>query len=114
MDGTKTLIEACHHRSVSGAVTKLVYTSSTGVVWTPQDIAGATEDSIQIPTQGYDSYHHTKAIGEKLVLTEDGNKMRTVVLRPCGMIGCSLSFAVLLRCVHLHPLGQGINSSCIV
>ena len=87
IDGTNTLLEACRHPSVSSAVAKLVYTSSTGVVWSARDIIGASEDDLPMPAQGYDSYHHSKGIAEKIILAENGNGLCTVALRPCGMIG---------------------------
>ncbi|OCH94871.1 putative sterol dehydrogenase [Obba rivulosa] len=87
VDGTKTLLEACRHPSLSGNVFKFVYTSSTGVTWRAQDIVGATEEQLPIPENGYDMYHHTKAVAEKMVLEADGDGMRTVVIRPGGMIG---------------------------
>lgn len=87
VDGTKAVLEACRHPSLAGKISKLVYTSSTGVVWKVRDMAGVTEDSVQPPAQGYDSYHHTKAIAERMVLEADGRSLRTVVIRPCGMTG---------------------------
>ncbi|GJE87316.1 C-3 sterol dehydrogenase [Phanerochaete sordida] len=87
VDGTKTLLEACKHPSVATTLAKLVYTSSTGVVWKVHDLHGVSEDDVRPPAQGYDSYHHTKAIAERMVLEADGSGLRTVVIRPCGMTG---------------------------
>ncbi|KAJ3819770.1 hypothetical protein F5880DRAFT_1489159 [Lentinula raphanica] len=84
--GTSAVLSACK----TAGITKLVYTSSTGVVWTGADIAGGTEDELSIPSKGYDAYHHTKALGERLVLAQNGagaDGLQVVVLRPCGMIG---------------------------
>ena len=87
VDGTKTLLEAFKDVSVAGCVKKPVYTSSTGVVWNVRDFNGVSEDQVQLPVRGYDSYHHTKGIAEKLILAEDGKGLLVVVLRPCGMLG---------------------------
>ncbi|KAH8808829.1 C-3 sterol dehydrogenase [Xylogone sp. PMI_703] len=82
--GTTTVLNACRNASVG----KLVYTSSTGVVWTGADIVGKNEEQLSYPPKGYDAYHHTKAIAERLVLAESNKKrIQTAVLRPCGMIG---------------------------
>ncbi|EMD33322.1 hypothetical protein CERSUDRAFT_142263 [Gelatoporia subvermispora B] len=87
VEGTKTLLEACRDPSLSDAVFKFIFTSSTGVTWRAQDIAGATEEQLPIPEKGFDAYHHTKALAEKMVLEADNKGMRTVVIRPGGMIG---------------------------
>ncbi|KAJ3728215.1 3-beta hydroxysteroid dehydrogenase/isomerase family-domain-containing protein [Lentinula raphanica] len=82
--GTETILSACK----TANITRLIYTSSTGVVWTGADIIGATEDDLSIPPKGYDAYHHTKALGERLALGQNGvDGMQIVVLRPCGMTG---------------------------
>ncbi|RFU28621.1 hypothetical protein B7463_g7725, partial [Scytalidium lignicola] len=82
--GTSVVLNSCRHASVRA----LVYTSSTGVIWTGSDIVGKNEEQLSYPSKGYDAYHHTKATAEKLVLAENGvDGMATVVLRPCGMIG---------------------------
>ncbi|KAF8899432.1 3-beta hydroxysteroid dehydrogenase/isomerase, partial [Infundibulicybe gibba] len=83
-NGTRVIISACQKAGIK----KLVYTSSTGVVWTGEEFNGITEDEAKIPAKGFDAYHHTKALGERLILKENGvNGMRTVALRPCGMTG---------------------------
>ncbi|KAJ7739907.1 hypothetical protein B0H16DRAFT_1324739, partial [Mycena metata] len=82
--GTWNVISAC--RAVG--VKKLIYTSSTGVVWTGAEFNGINEDQVTLPDKGYDAYHHTKALGERLILSAEGQDgMQTVILRPCGMIG---------------------------
>ncbi|KDR84225.1 hypothetical protein GALMADRAFT_1340423 [Galerina marginata CBS 339.88] len=83
-EGTRVVLAACK----AAGVKKLVYTSSTGVVWTGVDFDGVAENEVVIPSVGYDAYHHTKALGERLILNENGNDgMQVVVLRVCGMIG---------------------------
>ncbi|KAJ7437114.1 hypothetical protein B0H11DRAFT_1754100, partial [Mycena galericulata] len=82
--GTRNVISACYESGVK----KLVYTSSTGVVWTGADFHGVNENQVGFPNKGYDAYHHTKALGERLVLSAEGQHgMQTVILRPCGMTG---------------------------
>lgn len=89
VEGTKTLLRVCRELGVK----KLVYTSSTGVVWFGDDIVGKNEEWFEkqnIPGErkGYDAYHASKIVGERLVLAENGKEgMRCVVLRPCGMLG---------------------------
>ncbi|KAF5343232.1 hypothetical protein D9758_013419 [Tetrapyrgos nigripes] len=81
---TGAVLSAC--RAVG--VVELVYALSTGVVWTGADIVGASEDDLPIPSKGYDAYHHTKGLGEKIVLGHDGvDGLQVVVPRPCGMTG---------------------------
>ena len=84
INGTKVVIDAC----LQAGVPKLVYTSSVGVTWRAEDIHGLSEDQLCYPKKGYDMYHHTKAIAEKMVLEADGRDIRTTVIRPCGMVGC--------------------------
>ncbi|KAI0347160.1 sterol-4-alpha-carboxylate 3-dehydrogenase [Trametopsis cervina] len=82
--GTRNVVSAC----VKTGTKKLVYTSSTGVVWTGAPFNGVTEDQVEIPQQGYDAYHHTKALGERIVLeAQKKDGLEVVVLRPCGMTG---------------------------
>ena len=83
--GTKNVVSAC----LKTEAKKLVYTSSVGVVWTGgTPLEGVCEDAVQTPKRGYDAYHHTKALGEAVVL-EAGKRgeLEVVVLRPCGMTG---------------------------
>ncbi|KAJ7498534.1 hypothetical protein FB451DRAFT_1015782 [Mycena latifolia] len=82
--GTRNVIAACREAGVK----KLIYTSSTGVVWTGAEFNGVNEAKASFPNKGYDAYHHTKGLGERLVLSAEGKDgMQTVILRPCGMIG---------------------------
>lgn len=82
--GTRNVVAACH----AAGVKKLIYTSSTGVVWTGADFNGVTESEVALPGTGYDAYHHTKGLGERIVLAAEGmDGMQTVILRPCGMTG---------------------------
>lgn len=84
VDGTRSLLSACQKANV----TKFIYTSSTMVAFTGLNLDGVAEDDVKIPERSADAYHHTKAIGERLVLEYNGiNGLLTTVLRPCGMIG---------------------------
>lgn len=84
--GTEKVLSACRKAGVN----KLVYTSSTGVVWTGAPFNGIDEVKAVVPPKGYDAYHHTKALAEKLVLAANGENdaFQAVILRPCGMTGC--------------------------
>lgn len=85
IEGTKRVVSACVK---AGSVTSIVYTSTTGVVWTGKPVRGATEDEIPLVTKEWDTYGYTKAIAEKIIIDANGqNGMRTVALRPCGMVG---------------------------
>ncbi|KAJ7123074.1 3-beta hydroxysteroid dehydrogenase/isomerase family-domain-containing protein, partial [Mycena epipterygia] len=82
--GTCNVIAACR----AAGVKKLIYTSSTGVVWTGAEFNGVNETQVGFPNKGYDAYHHTKGLGERLILSSEGQDgMQTVILRPCGMTG---------------------------
>ncbi|TFY63451.1 hypothetical protein EVG20_g6300, partial [Dentipellis fragilis] len=115
--GTRTLLEACRHPSLNGAVGKLVYTSSTGVVWMSKELAGVSEDEVSIPDKGFDAYHHTKAVAESMVLGANKDGLRTVAMRPCGMIG-PRDGQLLFRLARLladgqHKIQIGDNSASI-
>lgn len=116
VEGTKTLLRACRHESLSGSVKKLVYTSSTGVVWKAYDLHGVSEAQAIVPAEGYDSYHHTKAIAESLILNANGQGIHTVVLRPCGMIGYVLYCVSFSKaCDDIKGIqDQEIGNSCTV
>lgn len=83
VEGTKQVISAC----LAAGVQKLVYTSSAGIIINGCDINGADE-TYPIPKKGYQAYHHTKAIAERLVLEANGKKgLLTCALRPSGVFG---------------------------
>lgn len=83
VEGTQAVIHACEEAGVP----VLVYTSSSGVVWSGEPISGAREDEIEIPEVGLEAYSHTKAIGEQAVLKANGEKLRTAALRPHAVVG---------------------------
>ncbi|KDQ59778.1 hypothetical protein JAAARDRAFT_126566 [Jaapia argillacea MUCL 33604] len=83
VQGTRVLLDA----AIANKVTKFVYTSSTGVTYTADPLEGADE-TLPIPTKGFDAYHSTKAKAEIMVLAANNLEgLRTVAIRPCGMIG---------------------------
>jgi hypothetical protein len=106
--GTRNVVAAC----LKAGVKKLVYTSSTGVVWTGAPFKGVTEEQVQVPKQGYDAYHHTKALGEAIVL-EAGkkNELEVVVLRPCGMTGFVRFWFELYAASKSKKTASGTGSS---
>lgn len=82
--GTNSILSACQ----SAGVKILVFTSSTGVVWSGKPIRCGNEEEVQIPEIATEAYNHTKAVAEKMVIDANGkNGLRTAALRPCGMIG---------------------------
>ncbi|KAK0184302.1 hypothetical protein F5146DRAFT_1006571 [Armillaria mellea] len=57
-------------------------------MWMGADLVRVKEDNMSVLSQGYDAYHHTKALGEKIILNMNNvNGMKVVILRPCGMMG---------------------------
>ena len=60
--GTRIIINSCQKASVKA----LVYTSSTSVVWSGQQISGLNEDEVPIPDTPYSKYTHSKGLGEKM------------------------------------------------
>ncbi|KAJ7141330.1 3-beta hydroxysteroid dehydrogenase/isomerase [Mycena epipterygia] len=62
--GTRNVIAACR----AAGVKKLIYTSSTGIVWTGPEFNGISKTQVGFPSKGYDTYQHTKSLGERLIL----------------------------------------------
>ncbi|KAF6741956.1 putative sterol dehydrogenase [Ephemerocybe angulata] len=86
--GTKHILSAC--RTPGTAVSSFIFTSSTGAVWRGQPVRGATEAEIPLVEDEWDAYGYTKAVAERMVIEANANGeggMRTVALRPCGMLG---------------------------
>mmetsp|Transcript_23832 Transcript_23832/g.60755 ORF Transcript_23832/g.60755 Transcript_23832/m.60755 type:complete len:359 (-) Transcript_23832:274-1350(-) len=83
VDGTANVIKAC---AING-VTKLVYTSSSSVVFEGKDLINVDE-SHPYAKKPMDYYVHTKILGERLVLEANGQGgLATVALRPSGIFG---------------------------
>lgn len=101
-EGTRVVVSACR----ASGIKIIVYTSSTGVVWTGADLDGVTEDNVPVPSKGYDAYHATKALGEKVILNaNDVDGMKVVILRPCGMTG-ERDKQLMWRVAKLYEDGQ--------
>ncbi|KAF8964500.1 putative sterol dehydrogenase [Flammula alnicola] len=84
VEGTRTILSACQ----TVRVKIFVFTSSSSIVSTGDDISGSSEKEAIIPEYIYEAYTHTKGIAEKMALEANGsNAMRVVALRPCGMVG---------------------------
>lgn len=85
--GTETVIAVANKPEL--AVTKLVFTSSAGVVYDGHDLINVDE-RLPYPTKPLDAYNDTKAKAEKLVLQANNKqpgKLKTVALRPAGIFG---------------------------
>ncbi|TFL02423.1 C-3 sterol dehydrogenase [Pterulicium gracile] len=83
VDGTKAIIAAC----VQQGVTKLVFTSSAGVIFDGGDIINADERT-PLPETPLDAYNESKAKAEEAVLQANGiGGLWTVALRPAGIFG---------------------------
>ncbi|XP_076020740.1 putative short-chain dehydrogenase/reductase family 42E member 2 [Genypterus blacodes] len=89
--GTNNVINVCKERSIP----RLVYTSTTNVVFAGKPIVDGDEASVLCvpPNTHIDHYSRTKAIAEKMVLSANGcslkggGLLRSCVLRPCGIYG---------------------------
>lgn len=85
--GTQTVIGVAKMPEL--AVTKLVFTSSAGVVYDGHSLVNVDE-RLSYPTKPLDAYNGTKAQAEKLVLEANDSaagKLKTVALRPAGIFG---------------------------
>ncbi|KAG1732066.1 hypothetical protein EDB19DRAFT_1929254 [Suillus lakei] len=83
VDGCKAVIGAAQ----AAGVTKLVYTSSAGVVFDGGDVVNLDERA-PFPEKPFDAYNDSKAQGEKLILEANGKGgLLTVALRPAGIFG---------------------------
>lgn len=85
--GTQTVITVANKPEL--AVTKLVFTSSAGVVYDGHDLINVDE-RLPYPKKPLDAYNDTKAKAEHLVLqanSKQAGKLKTVALRPAGIFG---------------------------
>jgi len=72
---------------VALGVRKLVYTSSSSVVFSGGDLQNVDE-RLPYPQVSFDAYSGSKAKAEKIVLEANGkNGLLTVALRPAGIFG---------------------------
>lgn len=83
--GTETIIDVCKDKK--NHVTKLVFTSSAGVVFTGSNLI-YVDERLEYPETPMDAYNGTKARAEKAVLeaNEEGG-LQTIALRPAGIFG---------------------------
>ncbi|KAJ7846938.1 3-beta hydroxysteroid dehydrogenase/isomerase family-domain-containing protein [Mycena leptocephala] len=83
VEGTRNVIEAAK----AAGVKKLVYHSSSGVVFDGRDIIAGTE-SLPYAKDNLDAYTASRIGAEQLVLgANDKHGMRTVCIRPTGIFG---------------------------
>lgn len=75
--GTENVIAACRRHGVR----RLIYTGSPSVVFTGRDLEGV-DDSTPYADRYDAAYPATKAIAEKLVLSNNDDRMATLALRP--------------------------------
>ncbi|XP_047214470.1 putative short-chain dehydrogenase/reductase family 42E member 2 [Girardinichthys multiradiatus] len=89
--GTSNVINVCKERGIP----RLVYTSTTNVVFAGKPIVDGDEASVPyVPSDLHiDHYSRTKAVAERMVLSANGSSVKgggtlqTCVLRPCGIYG---------------------------
>jgi len=77
VDGTENVIRAC----LSQGVTRIVYTSASGVVFDGSDLNGIDE-SYPYPEKFVSYYAASKAKAEQLILQANSENLRTISLRP--------------------------------
>ncbi|KAK4684509.1 hypothetical protein P7C73_g5668, partial [Tremellales sp. Uapishka_1] len=68
-------------------VSKLVYTSSAGVIYNGQEDLVNADERLDFPLVPLDAYNETKAQAEKMVLDANCAELRTCALRPAGIFG---------------------------
>lgn len=98
--GTENVLSACAAQGVS----RLVYTSTPSVVHGGEDVAGVDE-SAPYASEFLTAYPATKAVAEKLVLSQHGEKLATVALRPHLIWGPGDNHLVP-RIVERHRAGR--------
>jgi nucleoside-diphosphate-sugar epimerase len=75
--GTRNVIEACRNQGVG----RIVFTSSSSVVFDGSDLEGIDE-SVPYPEHHGSHYSSTKAMAEKLVMEANSDSLKTISLRP--------------------------------
>ncbi|XP_047049974.1 3beta-hydroxysteroid-dehydrogenase/decarboxylase-like [Lolium rigidum] len=84
VEGTKNVVEACNTCKVK----KLIYTSSSGVVFDGVHGLFSVDESTPYPDKFADAYTETKAEAEKLVMNaNDTDELLTCCIRPGGIFG---------------------------
>jgi nucleoside-diphosphate-sugar epimerase len=107
--GTAAVIQGCQESGVSA----LVYTSTPSVVYNGGDLAGADE-ALPLTADCPSAYPLTKARAEELVLAANGERLRTVALRPHLIWGVGDPHLVprilaRARAGRLRIVGEGNN-----
>ena len=83
VDGTNALISAC----VKAGVRKLIYTSSSGVIFNGKDVEGADETTPYVKKHMH-VYMETKITAERALIAANGKgELLTTILRPSGTFG---------------------------
>lgn len=80
--GTENVIKACLENNIRN----LVHTSSLDAVFTGKPLRNIDE-SQPYPQKHVTSYGESKELSEKLVMEANGDKLKTVVLRPSDIYG---------------------------
>lgn len=80
--GTENIIKACLENNIRN----LVHTSSLDAVFTGKPLRNIDENQ-PYPTKHVTSYGESKELSEKLVIEANGDKLKTVVLRPSDIYG---------------------------
>lgn len=75
--GTFNVIKACRKQGVG----RIIFTSSSGVVFDGKDLEGIDETYPYPEDQG-SHYASTKALAERLIIEANSEKLRTISLRP--------------------------------
>ncbi|CAD6203903.1 unnamed protein product [Miscanthus lutarioriparius] len=84
VEGTKNVVEAC----IMCKVKRLIYTSSSGVVFDGVHGLFDADESMPYPFKFVDAYTQTKAEGEKIVMKANGTKgLLTCCIRPGNIFG---------------------------
>ncbi|KHJ92226.1 3-beta hydroxysteroid dehydrogenase/isomerase family protein [Oesophagostomum dentatum] len=84
VDGTVLLMDYCKKLGV----TRFIYTSSVGVIFTNKELVNVREDyPYPDESEYYSAYSASKAQAEKLVLAADCPELRTCALRLRGIYG---------------------------
>ncbi len=77
VEGTKNVINACLKQGVG----RIVFTSSSSVVFDGSDLEGINE-SYPYPENHGSHYTATKALAEQLIIEANSEKLKTISLRP--------------------------------
>lgn len=83
VEGTRHVIAACQE----GGVRKLVFTGSSGVIYSGTDVNQADE-TFPYTTKPMGAYMSSKIVAEKEIIEANGKKgLLTTALRPSGIFG---------------------------